>query len=258
MNDQELLRYSRHLLLDEIGIEGQARIRETTVLIVGAGGLGSPAALYLVSAGIGHLVLADGDCVDLSNLQRQILHRETAIGRLKVESGRETLRALNSDSVVEVLGVRLEGLALEAAVARADLILDCSDQFATRHAINRACVRLCKPLVSGAAVGFDGQLVVFDSRDPESPCYECLFPQSSQVDEVRCAELGVFAPLTGIIGTMQAAEALKLAGEFGRTLAGELLLLDARDLAVQRIRIPRDPECSVCGKNARVGATTLT
>jgi len=258
MNDQELLRYSRHLLLAEIGIEGQARIRDATVLVVGAGGLGSPAALYLVSAGVGRVVLADGDRVDLSNLQRQILHRETAVGRLKVESGRETLAALNSESVVDAIGVRLEGLTLDSAVARADVILDCSDNFATRHAINRACVRLRKPLVSGAAVRFDGQLVVFDSRDPDSPCYECLFPQASELEEVRCAELGVFAPLTGIIGTMQAAEALKLIGGFGRSLTGELLLLDARDLAVQRIRIPRDPECLVCGKNPPVGTTTLT
>jgi adenylyltransferase/sulfurtransferase len=257
MNDQELLRYSRHLLLDEIGIEGQARIRDTTVLIIGAGGLGSPAALYLVSAGIGQLLLADGDRVDLSNLQRQILHREAAIGRLKVDSGRDTLGALNSDTTVEAVGVRLEGSALETAVGRADVVLDCSDHFATRHAINRACVRLRKPLVSGAAVRFDGQLIVFDSRDSDSPCYECLFPQASEFDEVRCAELGVFAPLTGIIGTMQAAEALKLAGGFGRTLTGELLLLDARDLAVQRIRIPRDPGCRVCGKNHQVATTTL-
>ena len=258
MNDQELLRYSRHLLLDEIGIEGQIRIRGTRVLIVGVGGLGSPAALYLVSAGIGHVVLADGDRVDLSNLQRQILHRQTSVGRLKVESGRETLSALNSESLVETVGVRLEGPALEAAVAQVDIVLDCSDRFSTRHAINRACVRLRKPLVSGAAVRFDGQLVVFDSRDPDSPCYECLFPQASDLEEVRCAELGVFAPLTGIIGTMQAAEALKLAGGFGRTSTGELLLLDARDLAVQRIRIPRDPECLICGKNPRDGTTTLT
>ena len=258
MNDQELLRYSRHLLLDEIGIEGQIRIRGTRVLIVGVGGLGSPAALYLVSAGIGHVVLADGDRVDLSNLQRQILHRQTSVGRLKVESGRETLSALNSESLVETVGVRLEGPALEAAVAQVDIVLDCSDRFSTRHAINRACVRLRKPLVSGAAVRFDGQLVVFDSRDPDSPCYECLFPQASDVEEVRCAELGVFAPLTGIIGTMQAAEALKLAGGFGRTSTGELLLLDARNLAVQRIRIPRDPECLICGKNPRDGTTTLT
>ena len=258
MNDQELLRYSRHLLLDEIGIEGQIRIRGTRVLIVGVGGLGSPAALYLVSAGIGHVVLADGDRVDLSNLQRQILHRQTSVGRLKVESGRETLSALNSESVVETVGVRLEGPALEAAVAQVDIVLDCSDRFSTRHAINRACVRLRKPLVSGAAVRFDGQLVVFDSRDPDSPCYECLFPQASDLEEVRCAELGVLAPLTGIIGTMQAAEALKLAGGFGRTSTGELLLLDARDLAVQRIRIPRDPECLICGKNPRDGTTTLT
>lgn len=257
MNDHDLLRYSRHVLLDEIGIEGQTRIRDTSVLIVGAGGLGSPAALYLVSAGIGQVLLADGDCVDLSNLQRQILHRETAIGRPKVESGRETLGALNSGTVVETVGVRLEGSALEAAVARVDVVLDCSDHFATRHAVNRACVMLRKPLISGAAVRFDGQLIVFDPREPESPCYECLFPQSSEVDEVRCAELGVFAPLTGIIGTMQAAEALKLVGGFGRTLTGELLLLDARDLAVQRIRIPRDPKCLVCGKHHSGGTTTL-
>jgi len=262
MNDEALLRYSRHLLLDEIGIEGQERLLAATVLVVGAGGLGSPAALYLASAGIGRLLLADGDRVDATNLQRQILHREASIGVLKAQSGRETLGALNPGTVVEAIAQRLDGAALEAAVARADVVLDCSDNFATRHAINRACVRHRRPLVSGAAIRFDGQLVVFDPRESASPCYHCLFPHGPLVEEVGCAALGVFAPLTGIIGTMQAAEALKLVGGFGRALTGTLLLVDARDLSVQRIVIPRDPHCAVCaepalGKNASAGATNL-
>jgi len=275
MNDEALLRYSRHLLLDEIGIEGQERLLAATVLVVGAGGLGSPAALYLASAGIGRLLLADGDRVDATNLQRQILHREASIGVSKAESGRETLGALNPGTVVEAIAQRLDGAALEAAVARADVVLDCSDNFATRHAINRACVRHRRPLVSGAAIRFDGQLVVFDPRESTSPCYHCLFPHEPLVEEVGCAALGVFAPLTGIVGTMQAAEALKLVGGFGQALTGTLLLIDARDLSVQRIVIPRDPHCAVCavcdvravsavgaepalGKNASAGATNPT
>lgn len=247
MNDAQLLRYSRHILLEEIGIEAQQRLLESTALVIGAGGLGSPAALYLASAGIGRILLADGDTVDLTNLQRQILHSSDRVGLPKVESGRRSLEALNPEVTVEPLASRLEGSTLHEAVARATVVLDCSDNFETRHALNRACVTLGVPLVSGAAIRFDGQLSVFDPRRDDSPCYHCLFPEGEDIEAVRCATMGVFAPLTGIIGTMQAAEALKLAGGFGSPHVGRLLLLDARTLDIQQIRIPRDPLCPVCG-----------
>jgi len=256
MNDQQLLRYSRHILLDEIGIEAQERLLAATALIVGAGGLGSPAALYLASAGIGRILLADGDTVDLTNLQRQVLHRDDSIGQSKADSGRRSMLALNPGVDVVPLGQRLDGEALRDAVARSSVVLDCSDNFATRHAINRACVAAGVPLVSGAAIRFDGQLAVFDPRDPDSPCYHCLFPEGQDLEEVRCAVMGVFAPLTGIIGTMQAAEALKIAGGFGTPFSGRLLLLDARTLDISTIRVPRDPGCPVCGgRHAPVTAT---
>ena len=245
MNDDQLLRYSRHILLDEIGIEAQQRLLDATVLVVGAGGLGSPAALYLAAAGIGTILLADGDDVDLTNLQRQILHRQDRIGMAKTASGQLTLAALNPGVDVVALP-RLSGDALFDAIARADVVLDCSDNFRTRHAINRGCVARRVPLVSGAAIRFDAQFAVFDSRDPCSPCYSCLFPEGDDVEEVRCAEMGVFAPLTGIIGTMQAAEALKLAGGFGTPMTGRLQLLDARTMTFNEVRVPRDPGCPVC------------
>ncbi len=246
MNDDQLLRYSRHILLPQIGIEGQAGILEGRVLMVGAGGLGSPAAMYLAAAGVGTLVLADGDTVDLTNLQRQILHSQEAVGRLKVESGRDTLARLNPGTRVIPLGRRLEGAELDAEVAAADVVLDCSDNFATRHAINRACVAHRKPLVSGAAVRFDGQVSVFDLRQASSPCYHCLFPEGEDVEEVRCAVMGVFAPITGIVGAVQAAEALKLLAGCGETLTGRLLLLDALAMDWRTIRLGRDPACAVC------------
>ncbi|CAB1367582.1 HesA/MoeB/ThiF family protein [Denitratisoma oestradiolicum] len=246
MNDQQLLRYSRHILLPEIGIEGQQRLLDARVLVVGAGGLGSPAAYYLASAGIGTLVLADGDTVDLTNLQRQILHREAAVGQPKAASGARTLAELNPECRVIPLAERLEGERLEAEVAAADLVLDCSDNFATRHAINRACVKLQRPLVSGAAVRFDGQISVFDQRQEKAPCYHCLFPEAEDVEEVRCAVMGIFAPLTGIVGTVQAAEALKLLIGCGTSLAGRLLLLDGLYMEWREIRVPRDPGCTVC------------
>ncbi len=247
MNDQQLLRYSRHLLLSEIGEENQERLLASTVLVVGAGGLGSPAAMYLASAGIGRILLADGDTVDLTNLQRQILHRESSIGVAKVESGRKTLAEINPEVEVVALGERLAGSALEDAVARSTVVLDCSDNFATRHAVNRACVKAGVALVSGAAIRFDGQLAVFDPRDPASPCYHCLFPEGQEIEDVRCAVMGVFAPLTGIVGTMQAAEALKIAGGFATPMTGRLLLIDARTMDVHAIDLPRDPQCQVCG-----------
>jgi adenylyltransferase/sulfurtransferase len=250
MTDDQLLRYSRHILLSQIGIEGQDRIVAARALVIGAGGLGSPAAYYLASAGIGTLVLADGDTVDLTNLQRQILHRTDSIGMAKSESGRRTLNEINPECRVVALRERLSGARLDEEVAQADVVLDCCDNFATRHAVNRACVKFAKPLVSGAAIRFDGQVAVFDSRQPNAPCYHCLFPEGQEVEEVRCAVMGVFAPITGMIGTVQAAEALKLLIGCGTSLAGRLLLLDGLGLEWREIRVPRDPGCAVCGTAA--------
>ena len=247
MNDQQLLRYSRHILLDPIGIEGQDRLLASRALIVGAGGLGCPSALYLAAAGVGTLVIADDDDVDLTNLQRQILHREHSVGRAKVESARETLHDINPGTEVIALKKRLAGDELLEQVAAADVVLDCSDNFATRHAINRACVKHRKPLVSGAAIRMDGQLSVFDARTPGNPCYACVFPESADLEETRCATMGVFAPLVGIVGTMQAAEALKLLTGLGSRLTGKLLMLDGRDLAFTEITLPQNPQCAACG-----------
>jgi molybdopterin-synthase adenylyltransferase len=193
MDDHQLLRYSRHLLLDEIGIDGQERLNRSRALIIGAGGLGSPVALYMAAAGVGRIILCDHDSVDLTNLQRQIAHDQHSLGINKAESAAARLRAMNSMIEVVALPVRLEGAALLEQVAQADVVLDCSDNFATRHAVNRACVRLRKPLVSGAAVRFDGQISVFDQRLDEAPCYACLFPEAAGGGEMRCAEFGVFA-----------------------------------------------------------------
>jgi adenylyltransferase/sulfurtransferase len=247
MNDEQLLRYSRHILLPEIGVEGQERIGAARALVVGAGGLGSPASLYLASAGIGTLVIADGDVVDLTNLQRQIVHTTGSIGQAKVDSARAALARVNPDVAVETIAARLEGESLDAAVAQVDVVLDCCDNFATRHAVNRACVGLGKPLVSGAAIRFDGQVAVFDRRHPESPCYACLFPEDAAPEEIRCAVMGVFAPLVGIIGSMQAAETLKLVAGAGSSLSGRLLILDALRMEWRSMRLERDPECPVCG-----------
>jgi adenylyltransferase/sulfurtransferase len=247
VDDQQLLRYSRHLLLDEIGVDAQQRLLDSTALVVGAGGLGCPAALFLASAGMGRIVLADADTVDLTNLQRQILHRESTVGWPKVESARRTLAEINSTIEIVTLAQRLTGGALEDAVAGSTVVLDCCDNFETRHAVNRACVKAGVPLVSGAAIRFDGQLAVFDPRRPESPCYHCLFPEGQETEEVRCATMGVFAPLTGIVGTMQAAEALKIAGAFAAPMVGQLLLIDLRTMQLQSIQLPKDPHCPVCG-----------
>lgn len=247
MNDEQLLRYSRHLLLSELGIEGQARLRASHALVVGAGGLGCPAALYLASGGIGRLTIADPDVVDLTNLQRQILYRSESVGALKAESARATLQAVNPEVAVVPITARLGGEALDRAVAAADLVLDCSDNFATRHAVNRACVRHLRPLVSGAAIRFDGQLAVFDPRQPSAPCYACLFPEDAQAEELRCAVMGVLAPLTGTIGAMQATEAIKLLAGIGAPFAGRLLLVDALNGESRTVRIAKDPDCPVCG-----------
>ena len=251
MNDQQLLRYSRHILLPEFGVEGQERLLRSHVLVLGAGGLGSPAALYLASAGVGSLTLVDGDEVDLTNLQRQILHVTQSVGRAKVESGRDTLAALNPEVEVIARRERLAPPRLDEIVAGVDLVLDCSDNFATRHAVNRACVSLRKPLVSGAAVRFDGQISVFDLRRSDSPCYGCLFPEDAGAEELRCAVMGVFAPVTGIVGTTQAAEALKVLAGVGEPLVGRLMILDALAMEWRTIRLKKDPGCKVCGARAR-------
>ncbi|MGB2819293.1 MAG: molybdopterin-synthase adenylyltransferase MoeB [Burkholderiaceae bacterium] len=245
MNDQELLRYSRHILLNEIGVEGQQRLREASMLVIGAGGLGSPAAFYLASAGVARITLVDGDRVDLTNLQRQILHTTARIGMPKAVSGQAALAAINDDVEVVPVASRADENALMSLVGSATVVLDCSDNFATRHALNRACVAHRKPLVSGAAIRFDGQVAVFDLRHADSPCYACLFPPGDGEDEL-CAVMGVFAPLTGIIGTTQAAEALKLAAGIGETLEGHLLMLDALSMRWHAVRVRRDPACPVC------------
>jgi adenylyltransferase/sulfurtransferase len=248
MNDDQLLRYSRHILLPEIGVEGQEKFLASTALVIGAGGLGSPVALYLAAAGVGTITLADGDTVDLTNLQRQILHTTESIGKPKAASGREALAKINPEVKVVPLQRRLEGEELDRLVAEASVVLDCSDNFATRHAVNRACVRHRRPLVSGAAVRFDGQVSVFDLRDDSAPCYQCLFPENAELEEVRCAVMGVFAPLTGIIGAVQAAEALKLLAGAGETLKGRLLILDALAMQWRTVKLARDPSCAVCAK----------
>ncbi len=248
MNDEQLLRYSRHILLPEIGVEGQEKFLASSALIIGAGGLGSPVALYLAAAGLGTITLADGDAVDLTNLQRQILHTTGSIGKPKAASGREALAKINPEVKVVPSQRRLEGEELDRLVAEASVVLDCSDNFATRHAVNRACVRHRRPLVSGAAVRFDGQVSVFDLRDDLSPCYQCLFPENAELEEMRCAVMGIFAPLTGIIGAVQAAEALKLLAGAGDTLKGRLLILDALAMQWRTVKLAKDPSCAVCAK----------
>jgi molybdopterin-synthase adenylyltransferase len=247
LSDAQLLRYSRHILLNEIGVEGQAKISAAHALIIGAGGLGSPAALYLASAGIGTLTLVDHDSVDLTNLQRQILHREASVGMPKALSGQATIAALNPEVKVIPITQRADAALLDTLVSQADVVLDCSDNFSTRHAVNAACVKHKKPLVSGAAIKFDGQISVYDSRDKNSPCYACLFPPDATFEEVRCAVMGVFAPLVGIIGTMQAAEALKLIAGVGTSLAGRLQMLDGRHMEWTEVKLGRRHDCPICG-----------
>jgi molybdopterin/thiamine biosynthesis adenylyltransferase len=247
MNDDQLLRYSRHILLDEIGIEGQQRLLASHALVIGAGGLGSPAALYLATTGVGRITLVDHDTVELTNLQRQIAHGTDRIGQAKVASAARSMHALNPGVEVTALAVRADEANLDALVAAADVVLDCSDNFATRHAVNAACARHARPLVSGAAIGFDGQISVYDTRGGNSPCYACVFPPGTTFEEAQCSTMGVFAPLVGIVGTMQAAEALKLLAGVGTSLAGRLLMVDARTMEWSEVRIARDSECPVCG-----------
>ena len=251
MNDDQLLRYSRHILLPEIGIDGQEKFRRAHALIMGAGGLGSPAALYLASAGVGTLTLCDGDNVDLTNLQRQIVHRNDAIGMAKTASAQRTLEGINPEISVHAINERVSGSRFDELTREADVVIDCSDNFATRHALNRACVVHRKPLVSGAGVRFDGQIAVFDRRNADAPCYQCLFPETGDNEDMRCAVMGVFAPLVGIIGAMQAAEALKLLAGIGTSLSGRLLLLDALTMEWRTVRLKRDAACAVCGNAER-------
>ena len=247
MDDSQLLRYSRHLLLNELGVEGQERIMGARALVIGVGGLGSPVALYLATAGIGHLTLVDHDHVDLTNLQRQIAHTQDRIGQPKVESARQSLLAINPELRITTLAERADARRLDTLVADADVVLDCSDNFATHQALNAACVRHRVPLVSGAAIRFDGQLAVYDPRRADSPCYACVFPPDTDFEETRCATMGVFAPLVGVIGSMQAAEALKLLSGAGEPAIGRLLMLDGRAMAWSDIRLQRNPACPVCG-----------
>lgn len=246
MDDRDLLRYSRHLLLPELGIEGQRRLNEARALIVGLGGLGSPVAMYLAAAGVGTLELVDDDRVDLSNLQRQILHATPDIGRSKCDSAATRLNALNPDVRLLERATRLQGAELDAAVGAADLVLDCSDNFATRFALNEICHALHTPLVSGAAIRWDGQITVFEGR-PGGPCYRCLYTEDGE-EELRCSENGVIAPLVGIIGAMQAIEAIKLLCGIGESLGGRLLMLDALRLQWRELRLRADPACPVCGR----------
>lgn len=250
MNDNQLLRYSRHILLPQIGIEGQQKLMGSHALIVGAGGLGSPAALYLGAGGVGRLTICDYDKVDLTNLQRQVLHTTQAIGSNKAQSAQRSLAAINPEVCVVPIPRKAEEDEMTALVDAADVVIDCSDNFATRYQLNRICVAAHKPLVSGAAIGFEGQVTVFDLRNADSPCYHCLFPDTGAEGEMRCAENGVFAPLVGMIGTTQAAEAMKLLLELGDSLQGRLLLLDVLAMEWRTIRLRRDPGCSVCGAQA--------
>ncbi len=246
MDDQQLLRYSRQIMLPEIDMQGQERLAGARVLIVGLGGLGSSSSIYLAAAGIGHLVLADFDAVDISNLQRQIVHTTDDIGRLKIDSAKQHLLALNPSIEITTINHKMDDRSLAAEVQAAAVVLDCSDNFATRFAVNRACVRHKTPLVSGAAIRFEAQLSVFDSNDEASPCYRCLYGDEVEAGQT-CTENGVLPPLLGIIGSAQACEAMKIIMRLGKTLQGRLLLLDAMAMEWNIVRLPRDPSCPVCG-----------
>lgn len=253
MTDDQLLRYSRHVLLDDIGVEGQQRLLGSHALVIGAGGLGSPVALYLGTAGVGRITLVDHDTVDLTNLQRQIAHDRSRVGLPKAESAAHAVRAINPDPQLRALVRRADEALLDELVPTADVVLDCCDNFRTRHLVNAACVRHRRPLVSGAAIGFDAQVSVYDVRQPGAPCYACVFPPEATVEEVACATMGVFAPLVGIVGSLQAAEALKLLAGCGQPLTGRLLMLDGRGMSFDEVRMARQPHCAVCGTGAGGG-----
>jgi len=244
MNDEQLLRYSRQILLPQFGAEGQQRLLESTVLVVGAGGLGSPVALYLAAAGVGRLLIADFDRVDLTNLQRQILHTTDRVGSPKAESARQALRALNPEVEVVPIGAALEGELLREQVARSDAVVDGSDNFATRFAVNAACVAAHRPLISGAVTRWEGQVSVYTGQ-PGDPCYRCLYGAGGEVEDT-CSQNGILAPVAGIIGSIQATETLKVLAGVGTTLAGRLLILDALDMRFRTLQLVRDPACPVC------------
>jgi len=246
MNDNQLLRYSRHILLPQIGYEGQDKLVNSHALIVGAGGLGSPVALYLAAGGVGTLTICDFDVVDLTNLQRQVVHTTAAVGINKAVSAQQTLATINPDTTVHIVTKKSTTQEFSKLITEADVVIDCSDNFATRYLLNTLCVQLKKPLVSGAAIGFEGQVTVFDMRNDESPCYHCLFPDNGEDTEMRCADNGVFAPLVGMIGTTQAAEAMKLLMGVGESLQGRLLLLDVLTMQWRDIKLSKDAECKVC------------
>lgn len=248
MNDQELLRYSRHILLDEIGIEGQEKLLQSHVLIIGAGGLGSACAPYIAAAGVGKITIVDDDEVDLTNLQRQIIHETTSVGEAKVLSAQKFLKKINPTIEVLAIQKRVDSSLLTELINNVDLIIDCTDNYKTRHAINRACVQAKKPLVFGAAIRFDGQLSVFDSSKQNSPCYACIFPEDQEFEEVRCSTMGVFSPLVGIIGAMQAAQALQVITNCGTPLVGQLALWDGKKSEMTQIKVNRKSDCQVCGK----------
>lgn len=250
MNDNQLLRYSRQIMLPQIDVDGQQKLLDAKVLIIGAGGLGSPAAMYLAAAGVGCITIYDDDVVDLSNLQRQIAHHTPDIGMAKAISSQATLKKLNPDVQVTAVQQRLAGEQLAEEVKNADVVLDCSDNFTTRFAINQACVNQQTPLVSGAAIRFEGQVSVFTPGQDDSPCYNCLY-QSDGEELVNCATNGVIAPITGIIGSMQALEAMKLILAIGETLVGKLLLIDGMTMEINTLRLKKNPICPSCGERGK-------
>jgi molybdopterin-synthase adenylyltransferase len=248
MTDEQLLRYSRHILLEEIGVEGQERLMASHALVIGAGGLGSPVALYLGTAGVGRITLVDNDVVDLTNLQRQIAHNMARVGVPKARSAQQAVGEINPDVLVVPIVERADAQMLDELASQADVVIDCTDNFSTRQAVNAACVKHRKPLVSGAAIRFDAQISVYDTRDADAPCYACVFAPADDFEETRCGVMGVFAPLVGIIGAMEAAEALKLLSGVGSSLAGRLQMLDGRSMEWTEVRVPRNLACPVCAK----------
>ena len=247
MNDEQLLRYSRHLLLEEIDVAGQEKLLASHVLIIGAGGLGSAAAPYLTAAGVGHITLIDHDLVELTNLQRQIMHAQNKIGQSKVASGKQFLEQLNPTIKIETIQTKATISLLDDLLPSVDIVLDCTDNFVTRHLINASCIKYQKPLVSGSALRFDGQISVFDPRNSASPCYACIFSPNEKFEEISCSSMGIFSPLVGIIGAMQAAQAMQVIIGFGDSLIGRMLLWDARTTQIDEIKIARNTDCSVCG-----------
>lgn len=246
MNDEQLLRYSRQIMLPEFDVGGQQALLNASALVIGLGGLGSPAALYLAAAGIGALTLVDHDTVDLSNLQRQIIHDQHSLGMAKVESAAQRIHAVNPDTNVRTIAAKLDDAALRKAVGEADVVLDGTDNFAVRYAINAACIAERTPLVSGAAIRMEGQVAVFDPREADSPCYQCLYREATD-EALNCAQNGVAAPLVGIVGSVQAMEAMKVVASVGQPLTGHVLYLDAKRMEWRKLRLPKDPNCPICG-----------